>query len=118
DLGRLLAEQTRPDAQLTLPLQGGGLGVQPAYDDQVVVQAAVLVVGEVDPVVRVLDPFPVGGEELHELRFRWGCARGLRHPYLPVGMRRQRDRRAGLVPLLRSERQGAGSRLRVSPTAG
>ena len=73
DLSRLLAEQARPDAQLALALQRGGLGVQPAHDDQVAVEVAVFLVGEVDRVVGVVDAFPFRGEQLHELRIGGGC---------------------------------------------
>ena len=40
DLGGLLAEQADPDAQLALALQGGGLGVEAADEDQVAVETA------------------------------------------------------------------------------
>ena len=63
-----LAEQAGPDAQLALPLQRGGLGVELADDHQVAVEPAVLLVGEVDPVLRTVgaghrvEAFAVGGE--------------------------------------------------------
>ena len=57
-------EQAGPDAQLALALQGGGLGVEPADQDQVAVEAAQLLVGEVDVVVGVLDPLALRGEQL------------------------------------------------------
>ena len=72
DLRRLLAQQAGPDAQFALALQRGRLGVQLPHDrDEVAVEPAVLLVGEVDRIVGVIDPFAVGGEQLHELRF--GC---------------------------------------------
>ncbi len=52
DLGRLLAEQAGPDAQLALALQRGRLGVELADHHQVAVEPAVLLVGEVDRVRR------------------------------------------------------------------
>ena len=105
DLGRLLAQQTRPDAQLTLPLQGGGLGVEPADRHEVAVEPAVLVVGEVDGVLRtvgggdLVDALAVGGEQLDESACRCvgACsvagrclAVALRHPCLPVRLSRPR----------------------------
>ncbi len=39
DLGGLLAEQRGPDAQFALALQGDRLGVDPADEDEVAVQA-------------------------------------------------------------------------------
>ena len=67
DLGRLLAEQRGPDAQLALALQGGRLDVDPADQDQVAVEAAELLGRDVQRVVGVLDPLALGGEELDEL---------------------------------------------------
>ena len=67
DLGRLLAEQAGPEAQLALALQRGRLGVEPADQDQVAVEAAVLLVGEVEVIVRVLHPLPLRGQQLHQL---------------------------------------------------
>ena len=102
DLGGLLAEQARPDAQLALALQRGGLGVQLPDDDQVAVEVAVFLVGEVDRVVGVFDPVAIGGEQLHELRFGDGVSlssgfglRALRHASLPVVLPRQRGDPAG-----------------------
>ena len=45
DLGRLLAEQAGPDAELALALQRGGLGVDAADEDEVAVEAAQVLVG-------------------------------------------------------------------------
>src|SRR3954466_4368429 len=45
DLGGLLAEQLGPDAELTVALQRGRLGVDPADHDHVAVEAAQLVLG-------------------------------------------------------------------------
>ena len=74
DLGRLLAEQAGPDAQLALALQRGGLGVQPAHDHQVAIEIAVFLVAEVDRVIGVVDALPFGGEQLHHLRIDRGRA--------------------------------------------
>src|SRR3954469_3771071 len=68
DLRRLLAQQRGPDAELTLPLQRGGLDVPAADEGQVAVEAAQLVVGQLDRVLRVLDPLALGGEQLDQLR--------------------------------------------------
>ena len=70
DLRRLLAEQRRPEAQLALPLQRGGLRVDPPDDHQVLVQGAQLLVRNVlDPGVelRVADAFPCGGDQLDQV---------------------------------------------------
>ena len=88
DLRGLLAQQAGPDAQLALALQRGGLGVELADGDQVAVEPAVLVVGEVDAVDRAvgaghrLDPLTVGGEQLDKLPVRGRASLG--HPCLPV----------------------------------
>ena len=105
DLGRLLAEQARPDAQLALPLQGRRLGVQLPDQNQVAVEAAVLLVGEVDAVLgavrtgHAVDPLTRGGEQLYQFRVAGrglpgtGCGSpaagagpgvALCHPSLPV----------------------------------
>ena len=67
DLGGLLAEQRGPQAQLALALQGGGLGVEAAGQHHVPVQAAQLFGGQVDGVLRVLDPLALGRQQLYEL---------------------------------------------------
>ena len=67
DLGGLLAEQAGPDAELALPLQGGGLGVDAPGHDQVAVEALDRLVVEVEGVVRVLDALALGGEQLDQL---------------------------------------------------
>ena len=66
DLRRLLAEQRRPDAELALPLQRGGLDVDAADQDEVAVEVAVLLVGQVDVVVGVVQSLALRGEQLHE----------------------------------------------------
>ncbi len=53
DLGRLLAEQGGPDAELALALQRDRLGVQPAHEDQVAVEGLDLLGGDLERVVRV-----------------------------------------------------------------
>ena len=107
DLRRLLAEQGRPDAELTLALQGDRLGVDPADDDEVAVQGLDLVGGQVEGVVGMICPFALGGEELDEFFSRIG---------LPVQAVRFRcgDRTVcvdGHVPLLAL---GTGPRITVT----
>ena len=59
DLRGLLAEQRRPQAELALALQGGGLGVDAADDDHVLVEGEQLVVADVgDPGVELLAGCP------------------------------------------------------------
>src|SRR3954447_3132465 len=68
DLRGLLTEQARPQTELSLPLQGHCLGVDPTHHDEVAVETAVLLVGEIEPVVRVVDAFALRGQELNQLR--------------------------------------------------
>ena len=73
DLGGLLAEQAGPDAELALALQRGGLGVEAADEDEVAVEAAQLLVGEVRRRTCVVargagDALALGGEQLDHLR--------------------------------------------------
>ena len=56
DLGGLLAEQLGPDAELAVPLQRRGLGVDAADEHHVAVEAADLVGGEVAVELVVADP--------------------------------------------------------------
>ena len=67
DLGGLLAEQRGPQPQLTLPLQRDGLGVDAAGQHHVAEEAADLLTGELQWVVRVVEPLPLRGEQLHEI---------------------------------------------------
>ena len=67
DLGRLLAQQRGPDAQLALALQGDRLDVDPADQDQVPVQRPELLGRDVERVVGVVGPLALGGEQLDEL---------------------------------------------------
>jgi hypothetical protein len=53
-LGRLLPEQACPQAQLAVPLERYGLGVNPASEDQVAVQAAHVVLGDIGDQVVIL----------------------------------------------------------------
>ena len=79
DLRGLLAEQRRPEAELALALQRGGLGVDAAHDDHVLVQRRelrVIDVGDPGIVEAVLDSFPGGVEELHWIRRRVGVLAG------------------------------------------
>ena len=64
DLCGLLAEQRGPDAELTLPLQGDGLGVDPADQDQVGVEVLDLVGGQLQRIVGMLHPLALRREEL------------------------------------------------------
>ena len=67
DLRSLLADALGPQPQLALALQRGGLGVDPAYQDQVAVETAQLLRRQVDVVLGMVDPLALGGEELDEL---------------------------------------------------
>ena len=97
DLGGLLAEQGGPDAQFALALQRDRLGVDPADQDEVAVQALHLVGGQLQGIVGVFEPLPFGREELDGFHAR---------PGLPVqagGSRCGGDRTVsidGHVPLL------------------
>jgi hypothetical protein len=74
DLGGLLAEQAGPDPELALALQGGGLGVDATDEDEVAVQAAQVLVGQVLDVLGVVggrlvgDALTLGGEQLDHVR--------------------------------------------------
>ncbi len=90
DLRGLLAEQAGPDAELALPLQRGGLGVDAPGHDQVAVEALDRLVVEVEGEVRVLDALALGGQQLDQLGS--GHLRGpARRPH------RGRDRNPSLV---------------------
>ena len=67
DLRGLLAEQLGPDAELAVPLERGGLDVDPAGQHHVAVEAAELLGGEVEVELGVVDPLTLGREELDEL---------------------------------------------------
>src|SRR6185312_8136769 len=67
DLGRFLAQQRGPDAQLALALQGDRLEVDPADQDQVPVQRPELLGRDFQRVAGVVGPFALRGEELDEL---------------------------------------------------
>ena len=72
DLGRLLAEQGGPDAQFALALQRDRLGVDPADQDQVAVQALHLVGGQFQGIVGMFEPLPFGREQLDGFHARSG----------------------------------------------
>ncbi len=73
DLRGLLAEELGPQAELAVPLQGGGFDVEAADEDHIAVEPAdqVRLLGGVQPVpeavVGMLDSFALGREELDEL---------------------------------------------------
>ena len=67
DLRGLLAEQLRPDAELTVPLQGGRLDVDPPDEHHVAVEAAELLGGEVHVELGVVDPLALGRQQLDQL---------------------------------------------------
>ena len=73
DLCCLLAQQAGPDAELTLPLQRGGFGVDPPDEDLVAVEAAEIVIGQLIDGGRVLrmadmvDALTLRGEQLDQL---------------------------------------------------
>ena len=50
---------------VAISLQRGGLGIDASHQDQVAIERAQLLVGQVDPVVRVLHPLALGGQELY-----------------------------------------------------
>ena len=71
DLRCLLAEQRRPDAELALALQRGGLGVDAPGQDQVAVEPAQLLrpdAVEVAGVLGVVDALALGRQQLDEVR--------------------------------------------------
>src|SRR5512144_3167678 len=79
DLCSLLAEQARPQAQLALTLEGGRLHVDATDEDQVAVQPAQVVVGQVGDqwvVPGVRDALALRGEELDQLGTATGGRRG------------------------------------------
>ena len=67
DLGRLLAEQLGPDAELAVPLQRGRLGVDPAHQHHVAVEAADLVGAEVEVELGVVHPLALRRQQLDQL---------------------------------------------------
>ena len=72
DLGRLLTQQLRPDAELTVSLQRGGLGVEAPDQDHVAEEPAQLLLAEVEVERVVVHPLALRRQQLHEL----GGARG------------------------------------------
>ena len=74
DLRGLLAEELGPDAELAVPLQRGGLGVDPPGEDHVAVEAAQLLRTEVEVELGVVDALALGRQQLDQL----GAAVGLR----------------------------------------
>jgi hypothetical protein len=81
DLRGLLPEQLGPDAELAVPLQRRGLGVDAPGQHHVAVEAAdrrrVLLCRQADAEgeVGMLDPLPLGGQELDQVRASVGCVR-------------------------------------------
>ena len=67
DLRGLLADQRCPQSELALALQRGGFGIDSAYEDEVAVETAQLLLGQVDVVLGVVDPLALRCEELDEL---------------------------------------------------
>ena len=67
DLRRLLTQAGRPDAELALPLQGDGLGVDPAGQHHVGEEALDQLVVAGERVLGVLQPLTLGGQQLDEL---------------------------------------------------
>ena len=73
DLGGFLAQQRRPEGQFALPLEGGGLGIDPADDHHVLVERAELLVADVlDPGIELgmADALTRRGDELDEIAAR------------------------------------------------
>jgi hypothetical protein len=68
DLCGLLTEQLRPDAELAVTLQRGGLDVDAAGEHHVAVEALDRLVVEVEAEVGMLDALAFGRQQLHELR--------------------------------------------------
>ena len=71
DLGGLLAEQARPQAELALTLEGIALGVEAADQDEVAVEAPQVVRGQVRDVLVVVGvghALTLGGQQLDHVR--------------------------------------------------
>jgi hypothetical protein len=66
-LGGLLAEAGRPDPQLALSLQSDRLRVDPAGQHHVGQETLDLLVVPGEGVLRVLEPFSFGGEQLDKV---------------------------------------------------
>jgi hypothetical protein len=66
ELGAIVARVRSAADELTL--ECGGLGVHPPDEDEVAVELADLVVGDVERVVGMLDALPLGSEELDHVR--------------------------------------------------
>ncbi len=66
-LGGLLPDQRGPQAQLAVPLEGGGLGVEAPGEDHVAEVADEVRGGAGELEVVVLDASPVGGQQLHHV---------------------------------------------------
>jgi len=66
DLRGLLPEQRGPDAELALALQGDRLGVDPADEHQIPVQGPDVGGGQLERVVRMLDPLALRGQQLDQ----------------------------------------------------
>ena len=67
DLRGFLAEELCPDAELTVPLQGGRLGVDAPGQHHVAVEAPDRLVVEVEGELRVLHALALGSQELHQI---------------------------------------------------
>src|SRR6266849_5954191 len=68
NLGGLLAEQRGPDPELALALQGDRLEVDPANENEIPVQGPDFLGGDVERVVRMLDPLAFWSKELNRFR--------------------------------------------------
>src|ERR1035437_1495167 len=70
DLCRFLTEQAGPQTELTLTLQRGGLGVEPANEPRGAIEPAQVIVRQISDVSRffgMVDALPLRGEQLDEL---------------------------------------------------
>ena len=85
DLRGLLAQRLREQRQLALPLQGGGLDVEPAGQHHVAVHATQRLRGERRRVLVVrgrCDPLACGGEQADQAVLGEGAERGVGHVVL------------------------------------
>ena len=93
-------------------LQRRGLGVDASDEDQVAVETAQLLLGQVDVVLGMVDPLALRGEELDELGASV-CGHGWTSWRLPScdgppGARDRRPPRRTVAPLVRIESHAGG----------
>src|SRR5262249_12499109 len=81
DLRGLLAEQRGPDAELSLPLEGNRLEIDPPGQNELTVRGLDLLGRQLKRVVRMLGPVALGCQQLDQLRLagtliQWGGSGG------------------------------------------